>query len=151
MKINDFLYNLIISKRVYIILGLLFIFGILIINYNQESLVSNEHTVKTSADTVNTFTENNSLEYKLKKILSKVEGVGEVDVFINYKVNNELTNNNILFKSDKLKEDNSGVVEGIIVVAQGGGDTLVVSLIRNSVSESFGIPLHKVIVLKMSE
>lgn len=151
MKINDFLYNLIISKRVYIILGLLFIFGILIINYNQESLVANEYTVKTSADTVNTFTENNTLEYKLKKILSKVEGVGEVDVFINYKVNNELASNNMLFKSDKLKENNSGVVEGIIVVAQGGGDTLVVSLIRNSVSESFGIPLHKVIVLKMSE
>jgi len=153
MKMNSLLYNLIISKRIYIILGLLFIFGLIVINYNSESFVTNENAIKTSADTANTFSENNnySLENKLKKTLCKVDGVGDVDVFINYKRNKDATQNNIIFKSSDLKADNNAEVEGIIVVAQGGGDAGIVSIIRNSVSEAFGLPLHKVIVLKMVE
>lgn len=154
MKMNSFLYDLIVSRKVYIILGLFFILGVLIINYSQDGVNINieEKAVKTSADTVDTFSENTqSLEYKLKRILTQVDGVGDVDVFINYNRNKESVSSSILFNNNNSKMDDVSIVEGIIVVAQGGDDAQIISLIRNSVSESFGIPLHKVIVLKMSE
>lgn len=149
---NNFLYDLILSKKIYIILVLTFLCGILMINYNNDRFIAKEKTVKTNANTSQVFNESNkTLEYKLRRILGKVEGVGEVDVFINYKDNTETIGSNVMLNNQERKKSDKKMVEGIIIVAQGGGDAQIISLIRNSVSESFGIPLHKVVVLKMSE
>ena len=122
------------------------------INYNGEKTVKTEKAVKTSAEVSQTYTQaNQSTEDKLKKILSKVDGVGEVDVFINYKDNSETSDSSVLFNERQKNNYDKNKVEGIIIVAQGGGDAKIISMIRNSVSESFGIPIHKVVVLKMSE
>lgn len=149
---NNFLYDLILSKKIYIILVLTFLCGILMINYNNDRFIAKEKTVKTNANTSQVFNESNqTLEYKLRRILGKVDGVGEVDVFINYKDNTETIGSNVMLNNQERKKSDKKMVEGIIIVAQGGGDAQIISLIRNSVSESFGIPLHKVVVLKMSE
>ena len=149
---NNFLYDLILSKKIYIILALTFLCGILMINYNNDRFIAKEKTVKTNANTSQVFNESNqTLEYKLRRILGKVDGVGEVDVFINYKGNTETIGSNVMLNNQERKKSDKKMVEGIIIVAQGGGDAQIISLIRNSVSESFGIPLHKVVVLKMSE
>lgn len=149
---NNFLYDLILSKKIYIILALTFLCGILMINYNNDRFIAKEKTVKTNANTSQVFNESNqTLEYKLRRILGKVDGVGEVDVFINYKDNTETIGSNVMLNNQERKKSDKKMVEGIIIVAQGGGDAQIISLIRNSVSESFGIPLHKVVVLKMSE
>ena len=149
---NNFLYDLILSKKVYVILGLVFVCGIFMINYSNERFLTNEKSIKTSAVTTQTFTESNqTTEYKLRKILAKVDGVGAVDVFINYRENAETISSSMLLNNRERKNSDNHMVEGIIIVAQGGGDAQIISLIRNSVSESFGIPLHKVVVLKMSE
>ena len=122
------------------------------INYNNDRFIAKEKTVKTNANTSQVFNESNqTLEYKLRRILGKVDGVGEVDVFINYKGNTETIGSNVMLNNQERKKSDKKMVEGIIIVAQGGGDAQIISLIRNSVSESFGIPLHKVVVLKMSE
>jgi len=69
------------------------------------------------------------LEEKLKNILSKVEGVGEVNVMV------------------KINEDDS--IEGVIVVAEGGGNGTVSANITSAIEALLGIPTHKIKVLKM--
>lgn len=69
------------------------------------------------------------IEQKLKNILSKVEGVGEVNVMV------------------KINEDES--IEGVIVVAGGGGNGTVSASITSAIEALLGIPAHKIKVLKM--
>ncbi len=69
------------------------------------------------------------IEEKLKNILSKVEGVGEVNVMV------------------KINEDES--IEGVIVVAGGGGNGTVSASITSAIEALLGIPAHKIKVLKM--
>ena len=89
------------------------------------------------------------LESKLKKVLEKAEGVGDVDVFISYKNKDEDLKQSTIF--NKENSYHSSKIVGAIIVARGGGKPEIVSMIRNSVSETLDIPLHKVIVLKMEE
>ena len=99
------------------------------------------------------FEKNESLEDKLCNILTKVEGVGDVEVFVNYSTKNDKNNNktNIIYSSDNYNSQLSQSIEGVIIVAQGGGDVNTSSMLRNSISEIMGVPLHKVIVLKMDK
>ena len=69
------------------------------------------------------------IEEKLKNILSKVECVGEVNVMV------------------KINEDES--IEGVIVVAGGGGNGTVSASITSAIEALLGIPAHKIKVLKM--
>ena len=49
-----------------------------------------------------------------------------------------------------VKSENLPEVEGVIVVAQGGGDGVIAANIISAVESLFGVPIHKVKVLKMS-
>lgn len=151
MNLNDFIYKLIVSKKIYIILIFFAITGVILLTSQSETTVVNNSAEKTKALVDDDYNdENQSSEQKLKSILAKVEGVGEVDVFINYRKDN--TNKSAVFFKDEISDsETQSIVEGVIVVARGGGSSEIVSVIRNSVSEIFCIPLHKVIVLKMSE
>lgn len=151
MNLNDFFIKLIISKKIYIILIFFAIIGVILLTFQRDVTVVNN-----SSSNQNTFVneatsdKTQNSEQKLKSILSRVEGIGEVDVFISYKRDN--TNKNSVFlREDISNSETTSIVEGVIVVAQGGNNSEIVSIIRNSVSEIFCIPLHKVIVLKMSE
>ena len=49
-----------------------------------------------------------------------------------------------------VKSENLPEVEGVIVVAQGGGDGVIAANIISAVESLFGVQIHKVKVLKMS-
>ena len=151
MNLNDFLVRLIISKKIYIILIFFAIIGVILLTFQKDVTVVNDSYPNQDTyvnETASDKTQN--VEQKLNRILSKVEGVGEVDVFISYK-RNDMNKNKVFLKEDISNLETTSIVEGVIVVAKGGNNSEIVSVIRNSVSEIFGIPLHKVIVLKMCE
>lgn len=131
----------------------------------------------------------NSVEYnedKLKKILEKVEGVGDVEVMITLKSSKE----QVVLKdspyeqenlnetdeaggsriSSSLKNDEKTVlvtngsgenapyvtkemealVEGVVVIAEGGGNSKVAVGIMEAVEVLFNVPSHKIKVLPMN-
>ncbi|MDO5403149.1 MAG: stage III sporulation protein AG, partial [Eubacteriales bacterium] len=49
-----------------------------------------------------------------------------------------------------VKSENMPEVEGVIIVAQGGGDGVIAANITSAVESLLGVPVHKVKVLKMS-
>ena len=74
-----------------ILLAILLIIVIVAINYiwkdNEKAKKDNANSTKVLADTniiEENTSQNNDLEQKLKKILSKISGVGEVEVLITY-------------------------------------------------------------------
>ena len=71
------------------------------------------------------------VEQRLEAILSEMEGVGETKVMIT-------------FRDDDL-------VEGIAVIAQGGGNSVVVQKITEVIQALFDIEPHKIKVIKASE
>lgn len=66
-------------------------------------------------------------DVRLKNILSKIDGVGQVEVMI--------------------APDNTGVV----IVAEGAGDPVVEKNIYDSVQALFDVEMHKIKIVKMSE
>ena len=70
-------------------------------------------------------------EQKLKSTLEKIEGVGETSVMIT--------------------RDESGKVMGVLIVTQGAENTKVKQQISQAASALFGIELHKIIIVKMSD
>lgn len=147
---------------------------------------------KTEKKTFNTKTEESelnfsetSLEDRLKVILSKVDGAGQVDVLITVKsgkeiivakeFNKEDTSTgetaaggdvrNIKSSTEESKyvilenSDGSGKplvlkelepeIEGVIIVAEGGGDIIVKNNLISAANAVLGVPAHKIEVLKM--
>lgn len=147
---------------------------------------------KTEKKTFNTKTEESelnfsetSLEDRLKAILSKVDGAGQVDVLITVKsgkeiivakeFNKEDTSTgetavggdvrNIKSSTEESKyvilenSDGSGKplvlkelepeIEGVIIVAEGGGDIIVKNNLISAANAVLGVPAHKIEVLKM--
>ena len=70
-------------------------------------------------------------EQKLKSTLEKIEGGGETSVMIT--------------------RDESGEVMGVLIVTQGAENTKVKQQISQAASALFGIELHKIIIVKMSD
>lgn len=73
-----------------------------------------------------------AIEAKLKRCLSKVEGVGDVDVIVTY-------------------ESDGKTAAGVIIVARGGDNGTVAAKVTNAVEALLGLPAHKIKVLKMLE
>lgn len=72
-----------------------------------------------------------NVEKRLEVLLSEMEGVGEAKVMIT-------------FQEEEL-------VEGIAVIAQGGGDSVVIQKITEVIQALFDIEPHKIKVIKASE
>ena len=108
---------------------------------------------------------------ELKKILSKIKGVGDVEVMITY---SETSEKQLAYeiKSDKADRGNSGYeentdkqavlsdgepvilsksypkVKGVVVIAEGAGNTNVKANILDAVTTAFNIASHKVCILE---
>lgn len=67
-------------------------------------------------------------ERRLESILAKMDGVGEVKVMVTYADNDE--------------------VEGVAVIAQGGGNAVIVKNITEVVQALFDVETHKIKVIK---
>ena len=116
-----------------------------------------------------------SEEDKLCKILSEIDGVGEVSVMITYYTSTEKS---FAYekKTDLKKEASGGAgaesydekavmsggepvvvreiypeVKGVVVIADGGGASSVRQAICEAVSTSLGIAMHKICVLPKSK
>lgn len=72
------------------------------------------------------------MEQRIEKLLGEVEGVGKVNVMVTMGQTDEKT------------------VEGVVIVAEGGGNGSVASNITSALEALLGIPAHKIKVLKMS-
>ena len=80
-----------------------------------------------------------SLELRVRNLLQGVEGVGAVDVMVS--VNGERKSS--MFEEEPLQE-----VLGIIISADGGGSSVVKAEISDAMEALFGLPSHKIKVLK---
>ena len=155
MNITKLINDICLGKKIYLYLSALLIIGIsLMVTSNNKNIIFKETYTNINND--NTHSANDSysdFEQKLCNTLSKIDGVGEVEIFINY--NMETTDKNNKAKSvfgvndisnDEPRYNN---IEGVVIVAQGGGNAEIINLLRNTVSNVLGIALHKVDVLKM--
>ena len=112
------------------------------------------------------------VERRMAEILSKVEGAGEVDVMLTYRTTEEQTiaKNEMSEESDEtlkteqtaiLLEDgngateplvlmeNSPVVEGVMIAAQGADQPAVAAALNQAAQALLDVPAHKVAILKM--
>lgn len=130
------------------------------------------------------------MERKLKDVLSKVSGVGEVEVMVTLRSTSEkvvekdeekesetvteqdsqggtrTTSRNSSSGTTVFGEDGSGtssgqepyvtkeltpIVEGVVVVAQGGDEPVTVQNITEAVQALFNVDTHKIKVMKLNE
>ncbi len=80
-----------------------------------------------------------ALELRVRNILSGVEGVGEVEVMVSLKPDDDTS----MFEETSTQE-----VLGIIISAEGGGSSVVKAEISEAMEALFNLPSHKIKVLK---
>lgn len=116
---------------IYILVGVLILVVLLPTNSNSDSKV-NVTTQESIAE--------GDLEGQLKKVLSAMEGVGDVEVMITAK-----NTSNSLFgtESDDLN------ICGVVVVAEGAGIPSVNAKISEAVKALFSVDAHKISIVKM--
>lgn len=96
------------------------------------------------------------IEDKLGRILSNVEGVGKVQVMINFKHNTEdegVYSRKFYSSSDDtpyIVMEHVPDVEGVIIVCEGEPDKKLVTDITEAVYGLLNVPIHKIKVMKMS-
>ena len=83
------------------------------------------------------------LEMRIRDILLEVEGVGEVDVMLVLKSSEERTVHTGFSEKSVYPE-----LSGIVISADGGGSALVKTEISEAMEALFGLPPHKIKVLK---
>lgn len=79
------------------------------------------------------------LEQRVQHILQGVEGVGEADVMVSLSSEKSVS----MFEEETVRE-----VLGIIISADGGGSSVVKAEISEAMEALFGLPSHKIKVLK---
>ena len=79
------------------------------------------------------------LEQRVQHILQGVEGVGEADVMVSLSSEKSVS----MFEEELVRE-----VLGIIISADGGGSSVVKAEISEAMEALFGLPSHKIKVLK---
>lgn len=94
-------------------------------------------TVNKKEDTEKTQEE--ELEQRVQHILQGVEGVGEADVMVSLSSEKSVS----MFEEEPVRE-----VLGIIISADGGGSSVVKAEISEAMEALFGLPSHKIKVLK---
>ena len=108
-------------------------------------------------------------EQKLEELLSTVDGVGKVRVMLTWEGSSErqvekdrISNADSVEEETIYQENDSGKypyvvswtnpkVTGVLVIAEGGGNTKVKAEILEAVQALFGIEPHKIKIMKMGE
>jgi len=116
---------------VYILVGVL----ILVVLLPTDSASNTEKEMVTQENVTD-----GELEGQLKRVLSAMEGVGEVEVMITTQ-----SNQASLFSS----ENDSRSVCGVVVVAEGAGVPTVNARISEAVKALFSVDAHKISIVKM--
>lgn len=159
-------------------LVLLFAAGFVLVFLNLPSQKSDDTSQSSQAQSQQEELDyEEKLERKLEQILSQVEGIGEVEVVINIKASGEIVLNKDKSSSsssvtesgqstknsqEKQEEENTilmgsepyviqeyaPVVEGILVIAEGGDSSEVQKEINDALTALFDLAPHKIKVLK---
>ena len=79
-------------------------------------------------------------EQQLAKILSEMEGVGQVFVYFHYEQQKQ---------QQFLAVTQQQTITGVMVVAQGANDVKVQLLVKKTVSNVLQIPMHRIQVVAM--
>lgn len=109
-------------------------------------------------------------EEELKELLQKVEGVGTTEVMITLKASNEkvtlkdntnkgetneektvLVENSDRDSSPYIVQEKEPEIEGVVIVCQGGYDSVIKREITDAVSALFSIESHKIKIMKSKE
>ncbi len=132
-------------------------------------MISNKSSQAPADDTNQTaraenVTSNESLQERLKILLSKVKGVGEVEVFVTYSSTEEklaLKDKDTNGSEQTVMKNSSGntepyiyksiypQIEGVIIVAQGGDNDGVKAAISDAIAAVLELPIHRVKILNM--
>lgn len=83
------------------------------------------------------------LEFRVREILANVEGVGDVEVMIVLKSSEEESVRTSFSEKSVYPE-----LSGIVISADGGGSAVVEAEISEAMEALFGLPSHKIKVLK---
>ncbi len=86
------------------------------------------------------FTEKDYMEQQMEEILSQVEGVGQVEVLLSLSGENSVS----FYSGEGVPE-----VEGVLIVAQGAGNSVVERNIQQAVMALFSVEAHKIKIMKM--
>jgi stage III sporulation protein AG len=127
------------DKNTWIVLGLLGIL-LLVIALPTEQKEQTEAATASTADALLA----SEMELHLQETLEAMEGVGHVRVMLTWK--EEASDDGDFYVS----KDGESQVQGILVVAQGGGDSLVRQNILQSLQALFPLEAHKITIVKMS-
>ena len=113
-------------------------------------------------------TEGSSKQQQLKELLEHMDGVGKTRVMLTFSDEGTDQLDKNVTKDGNKKEETTVVydtgdtrqpyvicrqmpkIEGVVVVAQGGGNAKTVTEISNAVMSLFPVEAHKVVVVKMS-
>ena len=125
------------SSVIYILLAV----GILLLSgggtKTHTEAVSIKNQAEVSADNIKSETE---------KILSLIEGVGDVSVMISYSSKNDSESLLSVDNSSEQKE-----VKSVLVVARGGENAAVKEKIVRAVKSALGVETHKIEVFERKE
>ena len=153
--------KLLINKKAMPVLLLCLCVGVVItlISKNQTKTGTTKENI-----VVESYDNNESIELKLKNMLSEVKGVGEVDVMIIYASSDEKIlakdidsqgNEKTVNKNESSKNEpyvtktKSPDVKGVIIVAKGGGNLYIRNTLVDCISNTLDIPAYKVKILEM--
>lgn len=167
-KTINLIKELILSKKIYIYLIITFFLGVLLMISGKRTEVrikqASTPVLSENYSTEAYSSSEKDIEKELINILKKVEGVGDVDIIINYGSTPEKvplvessaqSAGKIISVTDGSKSEPyilteiSPKIKGVVIVAQGGNDINVSTILKNAVSGYLDIPVHKISVLKM--
>lgn len=94
------------------------------------------------AETEQALTEKAALERQLEGLLKQVEGIGQVQVML---MSGDTSDGITSFST----QDGDIKIQGVLIVAQGGDDPVVVRNIQEAVMALFQVEAHKIKVMKM--
>ena len=152
-----------------VICGVLLLFFSYSENADEKAAAPASSSDVTDAETKGTLEEYKAeREEELKQLLQRVDGVGHADVMITLKASNEkvtLKDNTQKGESNEEKTvlvENSSrdsspyiiqepEIEGIVIVCEGGYDSVIKREITDAVSALFSIESHKIKIMKSKE
>ena len=147
-------------------LGVLLLVGLLLLVIALPTRQENENTIteENTQETDQSLQEQDwqtKMEERLVEVLEQVQGVGKVEVFLTC----EGTQEKVVEKDETetvYERDSRGnqtpyvsaeiypQVTGVLVVAQGGDDPVVIQNIQEAVQVLFQVEAHKIKVMKMN-
>lgn len=88
----------------------------------------------------------------LEQTLMKIEGVGEVELYFHYNTGEEADPLSDYFSLSQTKSDQrENNIEGILVVAEGGGDPSVQNNLGKMLATVLQLPEHRIVIVEMKK